>query len=115
MITLKIYVSPHNFWVLILGKETAQKGWNNGMETYHPLQLDSLLQTYCFHVLKKKKNQTFKPTPIPKIFGTLIEHWIQRGKKKNFFFNHKPIRVKIYFIIMGMCLKLIIKVGFSKA
>lgn len=88
MITLKIYVSTHSFWVLILGKETAQKGWNNGMETYHPLQLDSLLLTYCFHVLKKKKKiQTFKPTPIPKIFGALLKHWIQRKKKKpNIFF-----------------------------
>lgn len=56
MITLKIYACMHNFWVLILGTETEQKGWNNGMEIHHPLQLDSLLQTYCFHVLKKNKN-----------------------------------------------------------
>lgn len=75
MITLKIHVCVHNFWVLILGIE---KGWNNGMEIYHPLQLDSFLQIYCFHVLKKKKIQTFKPTPTPKIFGILIKHWIQK-------------------------------------
>lgn len=33
-------------------------------------------------VKKKKKNQNFKPIPIPKIFGILIKHWIQ---KKHFF------------------------------
>lgn len=78
-----IYVGVYNLCILILWKETAQKGWNNGMETYHPLQMDSLLQTYCFHVFKKKrKKKTFKPIPIPKIFGILIKHWIQ---KKQFF------------------------------
>lgn len=86
MISLKIYVGMHNFWVLILGKGTAQKGWNNGMETYHSLQVDSLLLTYWFHVLKKKKKiQPFQPTPVPKIFGTLIKHWIQKKKIEHFF------------------------------
>lgn len=71
----------HNFWVLILGKGTAQKGWNNGMETYHSLQLDSLLQTYWFHVLKNK----FKPLSQPqslKFLELLLNIESRRKKKK---------------------------------
>lgn len=37
-------------------KRDRTERMNNGMETYHPLQLDILLQTYCFHVLKKKNS-----------------------------------------------------------
>lgn len=54
-------------------KRDCTERMNNGMETYHPLQLDILLQTYCFHVLKKKFKSLSQPQ-APKIFGTLINH-----------------------------------------
>ena len=66
----------HNFWVLILGTETEQKGWNNewyGNSPSSPTGLfiaDLLLP--C--VKKINKNSIFKPAPIPKIFGNLIKH-----------------------------------------
>lgn len=84
MITLKIYFSMHNFCVLILGKWTAQKGWNNDMETYHSLQLDSLLQTYCFHVLKKKFKPLSKPQSL-NFLALLLNIESRRKKKKTFF------------------------------
>ena len=73
----------HNFWVLILEIETVQKGWNNGMESHHPLQLDSLLQTYCFHVLKKKKIQIFKQPQSLKFLALLLSTKSRDEKKKN--------------------------------
>lgn len=83
MITLKNICQYVQFLHSYSRKRDRPERMEQCMETYHPLQLDSLLQAYCFHVLKKK----FKPLSQSQSLKFLA-HLLNTESRKNIFYYH---------------------------
>lgn len=89
MITLKIICR----YAQLLSSYSRKRDRTERMEQWYgnlPFSPIGLFITDLLVPCVKKQIQTFKPTPVPKIFGTLIKHWIQKKEKKkkkhHFFF-----------------------------